>query len=1339
KGGGAEVIRNYFQVDSVKYLGDVAAGSEVTVFMSGLNGIRDYLNALNGASAQTVSILYNPGSAATSMPNAAGTVPIALPASGNVYSATVTVPSPSDALYFFNVATTWVMNGTAPLVRDTTYSAGKSVYPRNPKNAILKNGFSIAVALKSSSASGLSYDLTVAGQNDELLTPGVDYKPAVDSVGIWFRRNGSMPALSGNALNRAAVGAAADSLMVFPLSRLRSSGAIGFSTKAVANATFDTVYFAIAPRWKGAGITDSIARDLYVTTRSEPNPSRKQPNNDCYLDAVQEDKRSPVVNAALRTSEPFNEVARTVLVEFSLTPSMADIISTKSYTAAEVESGSAEFSLSNAAFAGEERLVYYRITVLGDDSGLRAENTGSFTVGRKAPLPLIGFTATPVGGTPDKGWSMSLSWNAVTPEANGVDDLASCEIRIIYSADPITEATADFTVAGTYAAVGAGSNSYTVNGLEKETNYWFAAVLADGSLMSAAEVRMENTGSGTLVANIVEIDSVLFNSDAANFKVYFRLTEKNENHTYSYYVTLGSDEVLAASAPQAFRISAVDAVDSLVTGSLGSSLVFDTVYTVHMYVFDAAGNESPIRSVGAVRIGPFEKQTIMVPIGGGSASADNGALKLSAVGWSEGLNAVAACTTAVSASTAGASKAGFEFLGNYGYSYKVTNDAAWVNVMGPFTISIAAGEIPSPYTTDDVRIYRWKEANNYWEVVYNTKYDNGYFTGTAIDSVGKEAGSTYRLMVSTTRPAITRLTTGTLGPVDASRSYSEHYDITSDVGNFRINMIVGPAGESSPSIIEPTPSSETTGTRRSVTYEIGTSVLRDAANRGVFAYLIATDGRNSDTLNSSRQVLSTSYGGFPIADQKEKKWYPFAAQVELDDKSVRKALGEFYHDDDEFKTYDTLYRLFRWYQTPDNRNDQNKWVEFKSDIKNDSLFDMEPGRLMWFKSAQYTLLEFGSATSTSLTETVEIRLPAEQWTDFVLPFRFNICLGDILEATVGAEGNIAFYKWIEPQSSKQKQSYITDMIMLTGADSIELKGGSDPYTVHNQSKSDVILRIPPKPSFLSSYSASNRRSAGLSKTAAAARAQAANDVWYYKIRTGTDNASELSSVLVGYSQTDRSFAVPPSFNNEAVVLVDSAGAEIGHHFGPAIARGRSYRLRFYNDDKQRSTFTFYAQPSANAPSNAQITFVKASTGEILGSRGASAQQSVSVAGMSHEDVFMIVGNSAYRAKTAAGPAGAKFKVSSISVNRAARSARINYYVPAAGIDRVEVSIYDIKGRQLWKNTQRVKAAAWNVTEWNSRQSKRGAVSAGLYIVRVKAVNGTGRVVGVDSKRVTFAR
>jgi hypothetical protein len=307
------------------------------------------------------------------------------------------------------------------------------------------------------------------------------------------------------------------------------------------------------------------------------------------------------------------------------------------------------------------------------------------------------------------------------------------------------------------------------------------------------------------------------------------------------------------------------------------------------------------------------------------------------------------------------------------------------------------------------------------------------------------------------------------------------------------------------------------------------------------------------------------------------------------------------------------------------------------------------------------------------------------------------------------------------------------MALIAIDSSALLQGGMDPFTVYNPGTSEIVLRIPPRPAALSRYAAAS----GLTKTAG--KMVENSDIWYYTIRSSTDNSPQLNDVMVGYNATKRSFAVPPTFDNESVVVIDEAGNDAGHYFSPEITLGggKTYRLRFYNDDKQRTTFTFSAQPSAFVPSGTRVTFVDAVTGNELGA--GSSDCKITVAAASHQDVFMVVGTRQYQTQIGVGNPDAKFKVGAVIVNSSARSARIRYYIPFAGVDRVEVSVYDIKGRMAWKDMQNVRPSTWNTTEWRSRESRRGAAAAGLYIIRVRAIDARGKTVAVENRRITFAR
>jgi autotransporter-associated beta strand protein len=1366
RGGGAAAIQNYLAVDSAKYTGSVAGGNGINLYLSGLTPVmRSFIGATTGARIDSVYVWYKPGSAAkasgsdttesgggikiplesiTATTGSAATFPLVIPASKTI----------ANDLYYFSVATFWSLADGTPVPSDielpkVTQKSG-TAYMLDP-NKTVKNGLSLSVVTPGAVINEdgtISLSLSVSGQDDPALTPGVTYKPSVDSVGIWYKRNGAQPSLS--AANNKLVKDSFDSLMLFSIAALRNKATVAFHTGPLKNAVADTLHFAIAPRWKGAGIGDTIARPLSFTRAIATDPAKPKPNNPVTLTAVQTDKRKGEVSITVGVSEPFNEYADHVAVEMSLSQSMDYIIDIQELTLAQVTAaGGHKYTVLNDDFVGAEHDVYYRVTVL-DSDGLGVERQGSFGVGRTPPKPVADFAAEVCA----KG-SMCLSWSKPTAADNDIGDPRKAMVRIYYSETPIS-AGADVDALILADEVRADQIQTTVNGLTLETDYWFAATLLDvvdpempdWTLASPAAVCMENTGSGRIVENILNIDTAVFNNSTTAFTTTVQLIgDYEEGYRYVYFVMIGADTVLTSKGPKAFEKSGYGDIFQFTTDPLGEALMFDTTYKIYVYVIDA-DNSASVKKSKEVEIGPFQKQTVTVPVGvpGSAVSVNNGNFKIDASEWRTAGGALSDVSVTVESSETPAKgnieSLGFIPLGNYGYKYSV-GASPYESVFGAFKISIrATGEIPPPYSPEDVRLYRWNESRGYWEVAFDTKYEGGYFTATAIDSAKDDRGS-YRLLINTSggKPVITP--SGSQSEVvnaDGSMIIAS-YTVSSNVGNYKIKMFSGPAkgSEALPETILDL--DVTTGTFRRANFVISGDVVRSSVNSGVLVFIVVDDGSAERIENISYRVKSSNYGGFPV-EPVPKKWLPFAAQVELEKKSVKTALGRFYQEGDTFAVYDTLYRLFRWHVTAENRSAaiKNKWVEYNG--KNDSTFDMSPTNLMWFKtSVAGVTLDFGEATSMPLRDPYDITLLPGQWTDLVLPFRFNVCLGDILDATTGVNGanSLEFYRWEEPKDKKQKYSYKASPLALATADSSsELSGEDEPFTVYNSGASAVILRIPPMPAFMSRYNKANKKKPTQSLAKSAAAQQETDGTWHYTLRAAVDGA-ELSDVLVGYSATERKFAVPPSFSNESVVIVGDDGEEIGHHFGPSIANGRTYKLRFYNDGRQRASFTFSANTSANAPSNARVTFVKASTGETLGG-GSDSDQSVTVAGLSHEDVFMIVGGGGYRAKAAAvAAAGAKFSIGKISVNKSARSAVISYYIPESGVNMVEVSIYNIKGRQVWKNAQKTKAAAWNTTEWNSRSSRWGAASTGLYIVRVKAIRADGRAVGVDTKRIIFAR
>jgi autotransporter-associated beta strand protein len=1337
------IIRNPLQVTGATFISEGTTGSNVRLTLSGFDGLRPHLTG--NPSVNGIFIYYKPDSRATSWSDttsAGGRIQIHPSGSftfptGNTATIDISVPwtkGALDAIYYFNAGVTWLFNGTL-FDPSPPLSAAASVFPLNPMRFVTANPLAIAVSGHSSDANGVTFNLTVSGQTNAALTPGVDHKPSVDSVAVWVKRGGDSPAFTSaavNALAQASV-SGASAFMGFTLAELRTNGTFTYETPTPVMTGIETFYFAIAPRWTGAGV-DSLARPLFVASVPVTAYDRPTPNNPCYLEASQPDVRAPNVAIEVGVSEPFNELAVSVRVDFSFNPQMPEnsIFRTVNLTRAQVETVAA-FSITNDSLVGETRTVHYRITVFDSDN-FGVERQGSFTVGRPRPLPPAGIMAEPNGGG-----TMRVRWNRVTPEINNIGDGPS-QIWIAYSA---TRPAADVDVSTMPGAVSLPitATETILSGMAFETDYWFAVMVHDivrssapayWNLKSNAAIITANSGADNIVPNVVEITSAVFNEAATNFTVNYKLVQNADlGTTLRYYVLLGEDTVSRSAEPHNLRGFTAGHEDLLQTLSLGNALQFNTTYHIYLYSVNPEGLPALGRAVMEVEVGSFSNQLITI-VRNGSAFADNGRLGFVADNWSTAVESVT-CTLTINQSTLGENAHGIELLGEYGYEYTAAA-GAFISVLDPLTIRIQADDdIRYSPRRNDVRIYRFK--SNVWEVVYDTRYVDGYFVGTMLDMIYEDMGSTYRLGIISRPPTVrvggATITGGahprrTISVGDVIPGSEETYSVESSVGNTRSFMLVAPANNPSASAlrrVEPStlPSASTSW---AFEFRIDPQLIIDAADFGLFMFLVVTDGLNTDTINVSRRIRSPSvYPGFRITPE-ARRWLPFASQSELEETSAENALRQLFAPGDDFAAHDTLFRLVRWDPNYTDASLRDRWVEY-GNVPDDA-FTLTPGRLMWIKTASARTFNFGAATSHSLIDPFMITLPPGEWTDFVLPFTYDICLGDVLTATTGVE-NLHFYRWRQSGTT-----YITEQAAVVRVDSsYVLRGGDDPFTIFNNGTTPVTLRVPPRPAFMSRH-----RSSGQSKQPMTAIAHSGSDLWYYSIRPRTQSTPELNEVMVGYAPSERTFPVPPTFSNESVVLVGEDGRLMGHHLSPAVAKGgKTFRLRFYNDERQRTTFRFTAVPDHAVPGDARVMFLNAVTGNLIEPR--DGEYSLTVAGNSYEDIYMVVGSREYQAKITT-PATTKFTVAGISVNQAARSMRLRYYIPSVGIDRVEVSIYDIKGRMAWRNMERVRPGAWNTMEWNTRGSRRG-VGAGLYIVRVRAVDARGRTVAVENRRITFAR
>jgi hypothetical protein len=305
--------------------------------------------------------------------------------------------------------------------------------------------------------------------------------------------------------------------------------------------------------------------------------------------------------------------------------------------------------------------------------------------------------------------------------------------------------------------------------------------------------------------------------------------------------------------------------------------------------------------------------------------------------------------------------------------------------------------------------------------------------------------------------------------------------------------------------------------------------VKGAQAAGVRAFLIVSDGVFTDTVPLSRRAVR------PHSDATttpEKSIIPFAATALPDDPGMRSCLANLFSD--AGNRYDpSAFRIFRWFPNQSNAQKADKWLEYSS--SNEAEFQCRPGALFWLITGTSATIDFGRSTTLSLKAPYSIRLPSREWTDFGVPFGFDMHLSEVIGASGRDAGNLVIYRWV-PDSANRTYSpemvYGSRNVSGESPEDTLFSGPQSGYTVYNPGESPFELVFPPL-----SVSMKNGPAWPLSKKRTETRG--------YCIKVSAAGVSSvLSSVYCGI-QTGRPdtllFPAPPSFSQGGL----SAGRQDG--------------------------------------------------------------------------------------------------------------------------------------------------------------------------------------------------
>ena len=428
------------------------------------------------------------------------------------------------------------------------------------------------------------------------------------------------------------------------------------------------------------------------------------------------------------------------------------------------------------------------------------------------------------------------------------------------------------------------------------------------------------------------------------------------------------------------------------------------------------------------------------------------------------------------------------------------------------------------------------------------------------------------------------------------------------------------------------------------------------------------------------------------------------------------------HDPD---AYDNRHmRFYRWISYSKNKGSSEKWVEYNAGSETiRDLFSLEPGRMVWLKTLKNVPLHLDSAYTLSLKDTFTLELPALEWTDFGMPYRFSVRLEEILSASGISADSVLFYRWKKDSVSK---IFSLEPLFVPGIpDRVDRSSTIDylpagGYSFYNSSGKKVLLRIPPT------------LDAMAKKTAKIAIKH--DPSWSAKFVAKEDNGAALPCVYFGYSPGIRQCRYPlsPTFATlRPFVYERKSGLRYGHSISEDAASGLVKELQIANSSDSLRRVQYCLEAAGAFPEDWKMLCYDAAAKSI------DTAGSFVVKPQSISSRWIIVGDAAYREHFFASIMSLEFTLQALYPNPSRSTVNIRYIIPFGAQERIKITIYNVLGKKVWeKRIDDLLYEGPHIVPWNGQDTRGGTTGSGIYIVRLSVIDQQGKVTKRFDRRVT---
>lgn len=882
---------------------------------------------------------------------------------------------------------------------------------------------------------------------------------------------------------------------------------------------------------------------------------------------------------------------------------------------------------------------------------------------------------------------IKLSWNRLA-------DTTISVVRILMSKTEIP--------AGRPAVYGYDSFLFSINDsavvidkLEHDTYYYFAAQVNRNNYWSPisedaiAEAKTPAATDTVPVANTIDLQKILYDSLSHSIKVSWCL-DRTVADDLELGITFAFKPDSGFKSPQVITVD--KSCDSAVL-NLRGAILFDTTYYVSLWLRKPYGvwSGTTDSSRGSIRT-PEQADKVITFFGSSdTVNVFNGSVLL----WKgASFPAAEARTTNVYISSSGKK---YEGMVPVGSRFRFGNKEPFPS----FYLGMIYAPLPSGYSPADVRLYR--ETDTGLEVEYGCVVDS--LNGIIFTKVSNMTHP-FLMMIDTLFPSVA-VESDTGSVCNAGVSVLDTFKISDNISNLSWKYVYGKGEEA--------PLNNLSGLLdgKSGTVDMLVSPELVSSRSGLRALMIVSDGVHTDTVNISRRVRRE------ISDPcttRSVEWYPLSVTATLEKPQPEFLIDNLSEYDSSF--YDPRFmRIYKWV----GGDQKNEWLEYSEQVKPEFVFS--PGNLYWVKTLRNIPIDFGSGTTVSLKAPYEIELAPGEWTDFSLPFSFNIRAADIIGSTTGSE-NLQFYYWAKDTVSRRyysKELYVRGLKNYENLNVPLQYSSGNAFTVYNSGKNMVKMRIPPVPLAMSPLRPLAKQNASRS--------------WSVKILSkGTDGAS-LPDIYCGVNPEGKAtfFPASPSFLQERVFIYRrEKDSRYGHFMSEDFDGVLKQEIAFVNNGPKPVKIGFELEEDGLFPEQISAMLLEPESG-MWQSRG-----TVTLAPGSVEYRWLAASDELFRQDFSQKAMTYRYSIKSVYPNPFSSTVFIKFAVPLNANGSLQFTVHDALGRLVWKKKLNGNLSFGNqLLSWDGKDTRKRKINAGIYFLTMSVIDQNGKLQKRFNSRITY--